>query len=111
MITKFKIYEAKIINVPEIGDYVIMKRVEGWGEEFDELINFLSTQVGKVIDYTYDDDDNIRGVQVQYYNIPKELKIKFPKSQTKSAKLQFIEAYGKTPEEVKIKISANKFNL
>jgi hypothetical protein len=111
MITNFKIFE-NINNVPDIGDYILVGNIERFGFEFDNLINFMSTNIAKVTEYIYDDDDNIRGVKIKYNNnIPNDIRHHFPKNGQKSCQLKYILAFAKTRKELETIILANKYNI
>lgn len=101
----------KNLNIPKIGDYIIVKVDHEWLKDFESLCEFLESNIGKVIGYIPDYDDSIRAVKIKYYNIPEKLKKYFPSTETKTSQLKYIVAYGKTPEEVRIKVAANKYNI
>jgi hypothetical protein len=98
-------------DIPEIGDYIQLNYISGWGLEYEDMIIFLSTHIGKVISLIFDFEHKIIGVQIQYYNIPKNIKHQFPSDGVKSTDLSNIAAFAKTPTELKLKLQSNKYNL
>lgn len=101
---------------PQIGDYVLCDIKLERHNERENIMNFVNNNIGQIINIQ---DTEIR---VQYTNVPKEIKNWFRqdtisfngKEYDKYSKLihsDKIIAIGKTPEEVKIKIDANKYNL
>jgi hypothetical protein len=96
---------------PEVGDYVIFNTNYTNDEHFIRLSNFLNNNLG-IIDKIYIPNyDEKYCADVKYDNIPEDLKISFRKDGTIDTRLNKIYAYGKTPEDVKMKVKAKKYNL
>jgi len=120
-------------NKPKIGDYVICKEglVNGQitkdGEDAD-LINFLSNNIGKIIDTNIIIADVNYDYLIKYYNIPKDIYLYFTgnssfqiacgetrpipgREDTRAFDLDDIVEFSKNKEEVELYIASKKYNL
>jgi hypothetical protein len=98
-------------NFPEVGDYVIFNTNYTNDEQFIRLSNFLNNNLG-IIDKIYMPNYGEKyRADVKYDNIPEDLKLSFRKDGTIDTILDKIYAYGKTPEEVEMKVKSKKYNL
>lgn len=92
----------------EIGDYVICE------EEGLHISNFIKSHIGKLIHIELNNINDITYYFIQYENIPDVLKPHFTYNNYTDVRPMLnieIKEYGKTPEEVKLKMDANKYNL
>ena len=104
-----KKYEAISNNEVEIGDYVIIASLD---DDLDvasynqrkEFNYFIEHNIGKIVDeYKY-------YIKVKYYNIPFNIK-KFFDNNTFNFSSSRIIYYGKTKEDIEMKINAKKYNI
>jgi len=122
MITKFKLFESE--RKPEVGDFVLLKLPEAkkdmqfpWLFDFVyNKVNFINNNIGKIV-YV-----GKTRINVEYDNIPKELtteenpyfNLYFPQNKNKGWKdfsINYINEYGKTKEEIKMRIIAKEQNF
>lgn len=116
MITKFKIFESNFEDV-EIGDYVLIKTVMTniLDENIKKSKEFVETHIGQCIIVNHESISP--EIIVLYKDIPKEIHSYFHMNKlekntgTRIFSINRIVAYGKTPEEVEIKMNAQKYNL
>jgi len=94
----------KHINLPEDGDYILMNTYGTY-----DVKNFITSSIGRVVS-VYPDDVVDYKIRVKYENIPDNIELFF-KDGTRIFDIELLIAYGKTEEELKIKIEANKFNI
>ena len=111
-IQKFENYT----DTPEIGDYIIMKIYAG-NEKWRDYIN---NNIGQVVDiknsYNYNGTYSHKSVVIRYKNIPENLKHIMSYNSnadeyTKKFMTHRIYAFAKTIEELKVRLTANKYNL
>jgi len=109
-IKKYK-YKSIEPQTPQIGDYIQIyyPNTKDFGPLHEKGINFLNNNIGIVVNIEY--NKNLTKNLTIKYDVPPELEDFFPFNHTKITKLEYIIAFGKTPEEVKLQIIANKYNL
>jgi len=100
-----------INNYPKVGDYVLIN------VDFDnrKLTNFINSTIGKVstielysdMEIKYPEHDEI---EVEYEYIPSHIRIWFFNKKRKF-KIRRIVEFGKTPEELELKIASKNYNL
>lgn len=115
-----KNFENNLRNdIPKIGDYIqiFLKQEMDNSGDFVKYANFITQNIGKIIYINYGN------VRVEYYNIPAEIHRFFDKNygkyEIKYSKVfnlnnkYVIDDYivGKTPEEVEMKNTMNKYNI
>lgn len=110
MITKLKIFE-NINNIPEIGDYVKVNLTDYFGVFSLGAINFINYNIPKNINYIFNTNNELSAIRVKYDNIPENFKRLFDKNGTIILRLEAIECFGKTIEELELKLKSNKYNL
>ena len=102
-------------NIPNIGDFVQLKFPPNTMQSYHT--QYMDTHIGQIIDYIFYDmnnTDKIVGIKVIYNNIPEDFKAKFKDNITSiktSLNIKNIVAFGETPEDVELKLTANKYNL
>lgn len=104
--TYIKHYEA-IEEQPQQGDWIIAKNAF---EDVDIVNDFLNNNIGYVIRKTYSGDDNY----VKYFNIPEEIERYFKDGEMNNTMFiskREILAFSHNKEELKTKLTANKYNL
>jgi len=111
-----KTYET-INDGPQIGDYVIIKS----NSPVDAVVDFIENNIGQIIDITYPKNlyhDKISRYSIKYTNIPKNITSYFYNNVIKGKFCNFrksnysdIIEYSKNKEDLKIKLTANKYNL
>jgi hypothetical protein len=110
MITKFKIFET-INGQPNQGDYVILD-AEDKDKEFGE---FVSNNVGKIIQIGREHGGNGKVFLVKWENIPERLKYEqrnfFYKDGTRECTAQHFKYWSDNKEELETLINAEKYNL
>ena len=103
------------VDEPQVGDYVIcgIPGIDSFGDNKD-IYKFISTTIGQLVEIS----NTIRPTYyVHYENVPEKIKWhkEYRYANTIMDKEPFrrmnITAWGKTPEDVKIKLSQNKYNL
>ena len=103
-----KIYE-NIDNDPKIGDYVICNENLSY---YDELVNFLSNNVGRIVLKNYTIVNVCFDYLVQYDYIPKELDIYFYNSSNlRPINIDDIIKFSENKEDLEMYINAKKYNL
>jgi len=108
-----KLYESSENKTqPQISDYIQINYPHlGQHEtQHEKGVNFINNNIGKVVNIIMMGNE-IHGITIKYDNIPPELENFFPSNHTKSYQIKYVIGFGKTPEEVKLQISANKYNL
>ena len=90
---------------PKIGDYVLMYSTSS----DDKIAHFIKNNFGKIVNFDYDKNKKV-GVAVLYDNIPEFLK-KLGMERTRTFGIEQIVAFAESEDELKLKISANKYNL
>lgn len=116
MITKFKIFENN--SKLEVGDYVLMS-TNAPNEIIKEYINNTIGQIEKVFPDKRDIWNNVSvgNIVVKYKNVPNGYEEWFKREYSKKGTFlrQFhpnkVVAFGKTPEEVELKLNTDKYNL
>lgn len=136
----YDVYFYKGIGKPQVGDYILCTLNPEEINAPKALFDFINTNLGKVVDTTkqlhgvYDTDINAVRYDctlyvVQWQNIPKKLKKQFITKKSDFdwngldvkpgefrenclpiQEYEYVE-FGKNPEEIEMKISANKYNL
>jgi len=103
-----------INNNPEIGDYIIIDKLNNiLGPSYDDIFYFLNNNIGKVVGFgnVY----NGKGIKIKFFNIPKNLNTHFNPDHIKIFPMNSILAFGKNKETVKeeaeIQRNIKKFNL
>lgn len=107
-------------NKPKIGDYVICK--EGWiksgqitkESEDADLINFLSNNIGKIVDANIKTAGVKYDYLIKYYDIPKNIYHYFTGNRmvdTRPYDLDEIVEFSKNEEDLAAIIISNKYNL
>jgi len=97
--------EDKIKDKIEIGDYIQVFYPNLNVSYNEEGIQFLNDNIGKVVEIS----DNSVSI---LYDVPPNVKSFFPYGDnTKAVYLKYVVGFGKTPEDVKLQMSANKYNL
>jgi len=94
----------------QVGDYVICayKYTYDSSNNIKNLANFIKNNIGIII--KYDDQD----ILIKYDNVPDNIKMFFNGKDLNIRSLidtKSILAFGKTIEELEIKLAANKYNL
>ena len=71
-----KQYENVNQIAPQVGDYIQLElNLPYIDDDFTELINFLNTNIGKIIGFKkYDPIDNPLEVEIQYNKVPFNIK-------------------------------------
>jgi len=110
MITQFKIFESEK-KFPEFWDYVLCDISDYTMNE--KLINFVNSNIGQIsnlaLSKTKDKEQMI--YYVRYKNIPVSVEDRFSHDGVRVFGLSDIIFFGKTKEEVEIKIQTRKYNL
>ena len=105
------IKKFKNIDSPEVGDYVIFNTNYVNDETYIKLGKFLNDNLG-IIDKKYKPNYGEKyRIEVKYDNIPEDLKNSFRRNGTIDFREDMIYEFGKTPEEVYMKVNAKKYNL
>lgn len=110
MITKFKVFE-NINNIPDIGDYIKVNLTDYFGDFSLECINFINNNICTNVNYIFNTNNQISAIRVKFYNIPENSKTKFDKNDTIRLRLDAIQGFGKTIEELELKLNSQKYNL
>jgi len=101
------------INIPEIGDYIIMDCNNSIGNKFNAIFYFLNNNIGKVVGYG--NAYGGKGIKIKYFNIPKNLNSNFNPDHIKIFSIDDVLSFGKNKdvveEDSKIKRNAKKFNI
>jgi len=103
-------------NEPKIGDYVLVKLYSSNAAAIDieQAKEYANTHVGKLIGRSKMFDNDAR---VEYKDVPEHIRSYFGTDETKensyyrTVGINQIVYFGSTPEEVELKMSANKYNL
>jgi hypothetical protein len=112
MITEFKIYENddQIMNIIQLGYYVIMKRaylVGATEQQKAKMDEFLEHNIGEIIN-----TNNVyNNITVKYHNTSFYVDIFFDNNGEYLTTPDFIVEYAPTVNELKMKLEAKKFNL
>jgi len=110
MITKFKIYESKIPSELKNGDCVIMNysfhpgASQSQKKVFEE---FLANNIGVVTNINKIHNN----IAVKYYDIPLQISNFFMSNGVYLFPPSALFEYASSPDELKLKIQANKYNL
>lgn len=111
------IIEPEFGDEPEVGDYVICEEV--LGNNFSDLMNYLSTHIGKFIRYAEANDLTDRyeyPYLIEYKNVYKKIAENFRnggrKGETcRAMNLSEIKHWSKNKEELESILVAKKYNL
>ena len=93
------------IDLPEVGDYVLMNSYST-----NSVINFVTKNFGRLTAVEFDTNLKKYKCRVRYENIPDNIDLFFHDG-TRIFDIELLVEYGKTIEELKLKLQANKFNL
>jgi len=93
------------IDLPERGDYVLMN---SYG--ISEVEYFVTHNYGVYLNAYIDKLTKDPKIRVRYENIPGNIALFFH-DDTITFDMELLVAYGKTIEELEMKLKANKFNL
>ena len=105
---------------PKVGDYVLIHTNMSKSEYRWILIsNFINNTIGQIVSIIPDTTSSYGGIivghiEVKYTNIPKGTEtwfISLNNTYTRCFNKGQIVAFGKTPEEVEIKLNAKKYNV
>lgn len=88
-------------NEPKVGDYVVIS-ADSMNKEYNDFIN---NTIGKM----YKKSKNF--IYIRYDYIPYGIRQWFTRGETTSAELEDIVYFGKTKEDVEIKMNSNKYNI
>jgi len=92
-------------DLPEVGDYVLMNSYDT-----NVLVDFINNNYGIFIN-SYVDKLSVKPkIRVRYENIPGSIDLFFHDG-TRTFDLDLLVAYGKTIEELELRLKAKKFNL
>lgn len=106
-----KSYESIENNKPKVGDYVLMKT------KVDELKSFIDNTIGILYSIDHENESDLTEYTVKYENVPPQMNWRFFSSNEsdemncKSFRKELLVEFAPTIEELKIKLTANKFNL
>jgi len=103
MIKLFEEYKRIKGETPKKGDYVKINFHSHNQPSFDDYIN---NSIGKI----YDIDFKNYEIRVEYEKIPNNIK-GFFYDNTSDFDISCVAEYGKTIEELELKLTANKYNL
>jgi len=106
----FKFYE-NIEDELTVGDYILMKiDIHNSMLKYDKIIeHFINNTIGEVFRFNID-----KGVIVSYENVPNDIKSYFSNKNDlyfRNFDIDRIVEYGKTIEELKMKLETKKFNI
>lgn len=119
---KIKRFNENSQDIPEVGDYVIMNvAISNGQDKREEIKNYVNNTVGKIINIrTSENGKNVfhpyRDIVVVYEKVPSEIKNWFSydrigKYYYRTLSEKMLIAFGKTIEEVELKMRSNKYNL
>ncbi len=92
-------------DLPEVGDYVLMN---SYG--IDNVVDFITNNYGIFLN-SYVDKLSVKPkIRVRYENIPGDIDLFFHDG-TRTFDIDLLIAYGKTIEELEMKLKTKKFNL
>jgi hypothetical protein len=118
MITEFKIFEKKIMNNAEIGDYVICHITENDPEQQGYTDEFLDNNIG--ILERIDDSYETQGWYVKFDDVPSKDRLWVDNELCKSFDFNTkiaaffddeIKYWSKSKEDLELIIQAKKYNL
>ena len=91
-------------NKPEVGDYVLINYKVKYDKDFESFIN---NNIGllSVVDFKNNE------IEVEYENVPEKIKKIWFYNNNVVFNISDIVEYGKTIEELEIKLKINKYNL
>jgi hypothetical protein len=98
-----KIFE-EYNNKPEVGDYVLINYKIKYDKDFESFIN---NNIGKLFEV----DFKFNEIEVEYENVPENIKKIWFYNNTVVFNISDIVEYGKTIEELELKLAINKYNL
>jgi len=98
-----KTFENYNIGVPEVGDWVICNPI--FSSSVDGLVDFIKSNIGKIIEYVTETDDVIEHYKVEYNNYIKD------RGFTRAIVIEEIKYWSKNKEELEVISQANKFNI
>ena len=112
---KYLKYFENNIDLPEVGDYVIIDCPNYvLGSNYDEIFHFLNNNIGKVVGFGNAYTGG-QGIKIKYFNIPKNLNTYFNPDHIKIFPIDYILAFGKNKEDIKkeyeIQRNIKKFNI
>ena len=93
-------------ELPEVGDYVLMRNKHAY---FD-VAEFISTHIGILKDIYFDSICEEYKFIVRYENIPGNIDLFFHDG-TRIFEFDLLIAYGKTIDELSLRLQSNKFNI
>lgn len=105
-----KLFEENY-DKPKVGDYVLMKT------KVDELKNFIDNTIGILYSIEHEDEKELTSYTVKYENIPTQVSWRFFSNNEngeincKNFRAPLLVEFAPTIEELKVKLTANKFNL
>lgn len=106
-IRKFENFNNEI----EVGDYVIIGKKDylNNAEDYEEFLNFLNNNYGIVTNIIY----RSNRIVVKYNNIPDNIKKRWFSSNNNMRffDIDRVIAYGKTKEELDLKLSSEKYKI
>lgn len=107
-----KFYE-NIIDDIKVGDYVLIKiNISKYTQKQIDTEKFINSTIGKI--YDIDNRHVNTDIYVLYEDVPESIKSYFNTKNdlyTRSFDIRRIVEYGKTIEELKLKIQTKKFNI
>jgi len=106
-----KKYEDTNSELPEVGDYVYIEAAYSNDDLFVMLGDFLRSSYGVIKKIYQANYTEHYYVDVEYTNIPRNLLSYFDRDHRRDFRVDRITAYGKTPEEIEMKLNVNKYNL
>jgi hypothetical protein len=98
-----KIFE-EYNNKPEVGDYVLINYKIKYDKDFESFIN---NNIGKLFEV----DFKFNEIEVEYENVPENIKKIWFYNNTVVFNISDIVEYGKTIEELELKLASKKYNL
>lgn len=108
------------INIPQVGDYVIMNfNANNFSLAdnylYTEYIEFVNNTIGKIIKIEYDRYDKYKYIVTEYENVPDSIRYHFNKDGynkfTDKSDVRRISAFSRNKEDLEIILQAKKYNL
>jgi len=103
-----KKYKNINIEEPVYNDWVICAEVLNTDKDLD---NFISNNIGKIVDIKYIYDINDDQYTIKYDDVPYTLEYRFTKLNTRLMYKNEIKYWSKNKEDLEIILQANKYNL
>ena len=108
-----RIYEEFTTNDIQVGDYVLLKYTDNFlvshytNEQEKKYKEFLNNNIGVVVNV-----NNVHNnIKIKYHDISFFIKHMFANDDTTMVNPKFVKYIGKTPEDIKIQVDSEKYNL